>query len=102
MKHENQPVPPIPNSTAASLGFLTLVMAAIHADIAYKFLPRSQTSFVALLIGAYIFGSGTLFATFRNRGWWRKPWRFWTLQFNFLTSFIAMVANAALHSLWPK
>ncbi len=102
MKSGKQPVPPIPNSTAALLGVITLALAATYGYAAYRFLPRSQTSFGVLLMGAFLFGSGTLFATIRDQRWWRKPWRFWTFQFNFMTMFIAMVAMVAFHSFWQR
>jgi len=102
MKRGKQPVPPVPNSTAALLGIFTLVLAAIYGYSAYTFLPRSQTAFGVLLMGAFVFGSGTLFAAFRDRRWRNEPWRFWTFQFNFLTMFLAMVTMTALHSFWPR
>lgn len=101
MKRGKQPLPPVSNSTAALLGAITLVLAATYGYAAYRFLPRTETAFGVLLVGAFGFGSGTLFATFRDRLWWRQPWRFWTFQFNFLTMFLAMVAMTALHSFWP-
>ena len=101
MKSEKQPVPPVPNSTAAFLGAITLVLAATYGYAAYRLLPRSQMSFGVLLMGAFVFGSGTLFAKFRDRRWWKEPWRFWTFQFNLMTMFLAMVAMTALHSFWP-
>ena len=102
MKSGKQPVPPIPNSTAALLGVTTLVLAATYGYAGYRFLARSQTTFSILLAVAFVLGSGTIFATVRDRRWWRAPWRFWTFQFNFLTMFIAMVAMVAFHSFRPR
>jgi xanthine/uracil permease len=102
MKSGKPPVPDVPNSTAVLLGVVTLVLAGIYGYAAHRFLPRSQTTFCVLLAAAFVLGSGTLFATVRDRRWWREPWRFWTFQFNFLTMFLAMVTMVGFHSFWPR